>query len=590
MAGERRGRQQPRAVARPDDAAARQRDRHAHPRQLRGIDLRGARRGGMPHRRGARAPVAGRAVGGSARRGARHPQRGRRAGGDHPVVFLGCARVRARLSSGRLIDALRDPARFPHPVERVEVIETHISWVLLAGEYAYKIKKPVALGFLDFSTLQQRRLYCEEELRLNRRTAPRLYLEVVPITGSEAAPLLGGRGEAIEYAVKMRRFPQEALLSRMAQAGALTAGHIDALARATAALHAQAARAEAGRPFGTAAEVLAPALQNFDQIEALIGPGEEASELERLRAWTRAEHERLRETFAERKAGGFVRECHGDLHLGNVALIDGQPTPFDGIEFSETLRWTDVMSDVAFMVMDLTDRRLPRLACRFLNAYLEETGDYGGLAVLRFYLVYRALVRAKVACIRVHQQGVPAEELRRGEREHLEYLRLARSLASESRRALVLMHGLSGSGKTTVAQYLVEALGALRVRSDVERKRLVGLEAQARSGSALGAGLYAADLTARTYARLAELAHALGVPYAIADCQAPEPVLRERVAARERAARDASEAGVAVLEHQLASREALTDEELSVRVVFDARGEPDTAAVSLAAQLGLARL
>ncbi|HMA89503.1 MAG TPA: AAA family ATPase [Burkholderiales bacterium] len=491
--------------------------------------------------------------------------------------------------------------------------------MLLAGEYAYKIKKPVALGFLDFSTLQLRRLYCEEELRLNRRTAPRLYLEVVPITGSEAAPLLGGRGEAIEYAVKMRRFPQEALLSRMAQAGALTAGHIDALARATAALHAQAARAEAGRPFGTAAEVLAPALQNFDQIEALIGPGEEASELERLRAWTRAEHERLRETFAERKAGGFVRECHGDLHLGNVALIDGQPTPFDGIEFSETLRWTDVMSDVAFMVMDLTDRRLPRLACRFLNAYLEETGDYGGLAVLRFYLVYRALVRAKVACIRVHQQGVPAEELRRGEREHLEYLRLARSLASESRRALVLMHGLSGSGKTTVAQYLVEALGALRVRSDVERKRLVGLEAQARSGSALGAGLYAADLTARTYARLAELAHAivqagypavvdatflsrgqreafaalareLGVPYAIADCQAPEPVLRERVAARERAARDASEAGVAVLEHQLASREALTDEELSVRVVFDARGEPDTAAVSLAAQLGLARL
>jgi aminoglycoside phosphotransferase family enzyme/predicted kinase len=519
----------------------------------------------------------------------------------------------------RTIEALRDPARYPHPVEHVEVLETHISWVLLAGEYAYKIKKPVSLGFLDFSTLQLRRFYCEEELRLNRRTAPRLYLEAVPITGSEAAPWLGGRGEAIEYAVKMRRFPQEALLSRMAQDGTLSAAHIDALARATAALHAQAARAESGRPFGTAAEVLAPALQNFDQIEALIGPGEEVPELERLRAWTQDEHNRLRQIFAARKASGFVRECHGDLHLGNVALIDGQPTPFDGIEFSEAFRWIDVMSEVAFMVMDLTDRRLPRLAYRFLNAYLEETGDYAGLAVLRFYLVYRALVRAKVACIRVHQRGVPAEEFRRGEREHVEYVSLARSLAGESRRALVLMHGLSGSGKTTVAQYLVEALSALRLRSDVERKRLVGLEARARTGSALGAGLYAADLTARTYARLAELARSvvvagypavvdatflsraqrktfaalareLGVPYAIADCQAPESVLRERVAARERAARDASEAGIAVLEHQLASREPLTDQELSVRVVCDARGEPDAAAASLAAQLGLAAI
>ncbi|HXZ94053.1 MAG TPA: AAA family ATPase [Burkholderiales bacterium] len=488
--------------------------------------------------------------------------------------------------------------------------------MLLAGECAYKIKKPVALGFLDFSTLPLRRFYCDEELRLNRRTAPRLYLEVVSIAGSEAAPRLGGPGEAIEYAVRMRRFPQEALLSRMAQDGTLTTGHIDALAQATAALHAGAARADGAQAFGTAAEVLAPALQNFEQIEALVGPGEEMTELERLRAWTRDEHARLRGTFTARKAEGFVRECHGDLHLGNVALIDGQPTPFDGIEFNEAFRWIDVMSDVAFMVMDLTDRRLPRLAYRFLNAYLENVGDYAGLSVLRYYLVYRALVRAKVACIRVHQQGVSADELRRGEREHLEYLRLARSLATGSRRALVLMHGLSGSGKTTVAQHLVEALGGVRVRSDVERKRLVGLEAQARSGSALGAGLYAGDLTARTYARLAELARAivdagypavvdatflsraqreafaalareLGVPCAIADCEAPEALLRERVALRERAARDASEAGLAVLEHQLASREPLTDDELHARVVFDTRSGPDAAARELGTRLGL---
>jgi len=311
-----------------------------------------------------------------------------------------------------------------------------------------------------------------------------------------------------------------------------------------------------------------------------------------------------------------VRECHGDLHLGNIALIDGVPTPFDGIEFNEALRWIDVMSEIAFLVMDLHDRRLPRLAYRFLSAYLEDTGDYAGLAVLRFYLVYRALVRAKVACIRVHQQGLPAEDRRRAEREYLEYLRLGRGLALEPRRALIIMHGLSGSGKTTVAQYLLETRGAVRIRSDVERKRLAGFEAGARTGSALGAGIYAAGLTARTYERLANLSRAIlaagypaivdatflaraqreafaalardmELPFAIAACEAPEAVLRERVASRERGATDASEAGLNVLEHQLATWEPLSDAERRNCVAFDSREDPRVASAALAQRLGL---
>lgn len=516
----------------------------------------------------------------------------------------------------RVIDALHDPKCYPHAVERVEVLETHISWVLLAGDYAYKLKKPVNLGFLDFSTLEARRFYCEEELRLNRRTAPRLYLEVVPVTGSEAEPRIGGEGRPIEYAVKMRRFGQDALLSRMAQAGTLGAAEVDALARGIAAFHARIARADPARPFGSAAQALAPAVQNFDQIEALIGPNADVPELERLRGWTRDEHARLRSTFEARRAGGFVRECHGDLHLGNVALIDGEPTPFDGIEFNEAFRWIDVMNEVAFLVMDLVDRKLPRLAWHFLNGYLEATGDYAGLSMLRFYLVYRALVRAKVACIRDHQPGLDAQAHKRAGREYLQYLRLAQALTAWPPRALIVMHGVAGSGKTTVAQELLEACGAVRLRSDVERKRLQGLEAGARTSSALGGGLYSPDLTAQTYARLsalsravleagysvvvdatflaraqrsafADLAREMGVPFGIAVCEAPEDVLRERVATRQREARDASEADPEVLAHQLASREPLTAAELANSVQFDAGRAPPGVVKALAQRLGL---
>lgn len=517
----------------------------------------------------------------------------------------------------RLIEALRAPACYPHAVEQVELLQTHISFILLAGEYAYKIKKPVNLGFLDFSTLAARRFYCEEELRLNRRTAPGLYLEIIPISGSESAPLLGGGGPAIEYALKMRRFGQDALLDEMARRGTLAPRHIDALAQSLARFHAGIERAGPERECGSAERILAPALQNFEQMHPLVSAKTDLALLARLRDWTAREHASLTPLFDARKRDGWVRECHGDLHLRNIALLDGVPTPFDGIEFSADFRWTDVINEVAFLMMDLLDHRLPRLAFRFLNAYLERSGDYAGLRLLRFYLVYRALVRAKVSCLRGHQPGMMAREQSETEQEYHRHLYLAERLAAPRHAALLLMHGLSGSGKTTIAQGLLEVLGAVRLRSDVERKRLFGLAAEARSGAELDAGLYAPGASERTYAhlaalarevlaarypvivdaaflrrawreRFAELAHSAGAAFVIAACTASPATLRARVALRQHAARDASEAGLLVLERQLATEEPLGADEARHVMTIDAEhsaGAPEAAA--LAQRLGL---
>ena len=516
-----------------------------------------------------------------------------------------------------LIKALRAPACYPHAVERVELLQTHISCVLLAGDYAYKIKKPVNLGFLDFSTLAARRHFCEEELRLNRRTAPALYLQVLAIGGSLSAPVLGGGGPAIEYALKMRRFAQDALLDCMARRGALAPQHVDALAQSLAAFHAEAERAGADRAFGTPAQILAPALQNFEQMLPLARAHAELALLARMRDWSMREHALLASVFEERKRDGWVRECHGDLHLGNIALLEGRPTPFDAIEFNPELRWTDVINDIAFLTMDLFDHALPRLAHRFLNTYLETTGDYAGVRVLRYYLVYRAMVRAKVSCLRAHQTGIAASRQSGVEREVRRHLRLAERLAASAQPALAIMHGPSGSGKTTIARELAASLGAVRLRSDLERKRLHGLQASERSGSALYAGLYAPAASERTYARLAEharasleagypvivdaafleraererfaeLARNAGATFVIVSCTAPAAVLRTRVALREREARDASEAGLAVLERQLVSAEPLTESEAASAMLIDAeRGAGERLACALAQRLGL---
>lgn len=481
----------------------------------------------------------------------------------------------------RLVAALRNSVP-----GGMEVIETHISWVLLAGDHAYKIKKAVNFGFLDFSTLAKRRFCCEEELRLNRRLAPDLYLDVTPVTGGCEQPVMNGHGEAIEYAVKMRRFSQSSLLDRVLQRGELTPQIVDAIAGKVADFHARIEHAGAGSPFGTAERVHQPVRENFEQIRARLDRADPA--LEALAQWSEQEFQARAADFTVRKQAGFIRECHGDLHLGNMLLLDGEATAFDGIEFSENLRWVDVISEIAFLAMDLEDRHHPELARRFLNAYLEVCGDYAGLAVLRYYRVYRAMVRAKVACIRAGQGSEPAGQ------EFLNYLALAERLTHGSRPFIAITHGVSGSGKTTVSQALLEAQDLFRVRSDVERKRLFGLRPEQRSGGEI----YAPEATRRTYQRLAEvarcivqagypaivdaaflrrserlvmreLAQELGMPFVILDCTAADPLLRERVDRRMQQGHDASEADAKVLENQLRFREPLDETERRQSIAID---------------------
>ncbi|GAB6042145.1 bifunctional aminoglycoside phosphotransferase/ATP-binding protein [Endothiovibrio diazotrophicus] len=494
-----------------------------------------------------------------------------------------------------LIAALQNPALYDHPVEGFQLVETHISWVILTGPYAYKVKKPMDFGFLDFTTLEKRKFFCEEELRLNRRLAPQLYLEVVAIGGSPEAPVLGGGGEPFEYAVRMAQFDQDALADRALARGELGATEMDQAAQIVADFHAVAAVAGPERPFGSSAMAHAPVRENFEQIRPLLSETADLERLEAMRQWAEQRHGELDATLDARKAAGAVRECHGDIHLANIAILDGQVTLFDGIEFNEPFRWTDVMADVAFLVMDLDDRKRPDLGRRFINGYLERSGDYGGLAVLPYYQSYRAMVRAKVACLRRGQPGLSADEQAAIHEQFRGYLGLAEGYAERTAPWIALTHGPSGGGKSHLSQALVERTGAIRLRSDVERKRLFGLAAEDSSDSAVNGGLYTAEATRKTYARLEELAttitaarypvvidatflkgaertrfralaERLGLPFHLLDIQCDEALLRERVAGREG---DASEADVAVLEMQLKSREPLSEEERAAALPVD---------------------
>jgi len=497
--------------------------------------------------------------------------------------------VSAPVTPNELIGALQNSVLYDHPIEDFSLIETHISWVLLTGIFAYKIKKPVNLGFVNFSTLDKRRYFCAEELRLNRRFAPALYLQVIAIKGSAAQPRLNGPGKTIEYAVKMREFPQHCLLSVHATERRLEPAHIDSIADVIAGFHALAERTEPNSTYGAVDIILKWGRENFDHIEAVTPASVLPEYFEELMSWCTAGKHNLC-VMNERQSRGFIRECHGDLHLGNMALIEGNITLFDCIEFNPELRWIDTISEVAFVAMDLQARGYSGFAWQFINRYLQASGDYAGIALLRYYFVYRALVRAKVEALRVAQVTSDSNHDRRKYQGVIRYLDLAHRWSSDHRPSIIIMHGLSGSGKSTLAKHIVEAQGAIQIRSDVERKRLFDLNPEDHSGSLLEQGIYTQDATNRTYDRLAELtkvvvragfttivdasflqksvrdqfkrlAQACYAPYIVISCEAPEEVLRERIRHRSETQQDPSEANLAVLQHQLQSQEPLTSDE-----------------------------
>lgn len=505
-------------------------------------------------------------------------------------------------STPALIEALRQPQAWPHPVTEFSIIQTHISWVLLTGEFAYKMKRPLNLGFLDFSTLQKRRDACLEEVRLNHRTAPDMYLDVVAICGTDQSPRVLSLDEAgedvIEYAVRMRQFAQRDKLNNAIADDHLELRDMDRLAQHVAGFHGAIPRARENDPWNGYPWIARLCRDNFETLAPLVDDAREADTLEQVRTWSNETLEQLRPLIEKRKQQGFVRECHGDLHLSNIVRSGNDFAAFDCIEFDPALRWMDVASEIGFLVMDLAVRQRTDLGWRFLNRYLEMSGDYGAAELLRLYIVYASMVRAKIAGIRAEQEAEGNTVYMEQARHYRSHLGLAERASRPRRPLLLLTHGVSGAGKSWLSAQLACALPAIRVVSDIERKRIHGLLPGQSSDSPVGGGIYDDQADQATYDRLYECARSilggdfdcivdasflsqqqrqrfihlaveLGGQPLIAECIASDSVLRDRLMQRAWDGADASEADWAVLQHQIQHRDPLTDQERRITVSFD---------------------
>ena len=505
-----------------------------------------------------------------------------------------------------LVEALSHPEAYPHATGTIDVVETHISWIFLTESLAYKIKKPLNLGFLDFSTIEKRRHYCYEELRRNQRLCPEIYLSVVPVVQNGEAILVDAKGEIIDYAIKMVQFDRTMELDRMLSHKLLKEEHIDHLAIMIARFHASQPPVPAESSFGHPDHVIEPMLHNFTSIEKIISGNNEIDQLAQLKTVTLQKHQQLYSLLLQRKRNGFIRQCHGDMHTGNMVLWKKRIFIFDCIEFNESLSNIDVISDLAFLFMDLEHGGAPELAWRLLNNYLAETGDYSALPLLSFYALYRAMVRAKVTAIR-YEQTVDSAKTQAILEEHRSYLARALDYSLSKKPMLIITFGVSGSGKTLVSGKIAQALRCIHLRSDIERKRLAGLKSLERSSERNA--LYTENFNLQTYHRLLdlatilinaelsvivdatflkssnrklfmELARELKVSFKILHFCAPDELLMERVRNRFLMGNDASDANTEVLEKQLEEQDALTAEECAVTLTINTEQDVDAAAVA----------
>lgn len=506
------------------------------------------------------------------------------------------------------IEGLLRNSAYPHVVTNLELLETHISWVILTGPFDYKIKKPVVFDFVDYQTLDRRKAFCEREVELNQRFAKDLYVGVVPIfysngefkIGNELfrsdaevekndSPIRGRNctGNAVEYAVKMRQFPQQEIAATRLLDEKLTSAAVEQLGCRIAEFHDTIECAPPTSPRGKAERILADATGNFTMLSEPFRYDQRHELLGKLEQWTLDQFEKLRPDFSRRITDGKVRRCHGDLHLKNIVQWDGRLMPFDGIEFNEDFQWIDVLSEIAFPVMDFVARGRTDLAWRMLNAYLEPTGDYAGLPVLRFYLVYRAMVRAKVTWLNPKNKTGPPRSQNAGSStsddqlpgQWDKYLVAANYFAFEVKPTLSITHGFSGSGKSTIAMQVIDQEGGVRIRTDVERRRLAyKFKIQDKYSPGMNDRVYACllELAGKTInsgipvvidgtflkrnrrESFERLAAELNVPYSIIDCDATFDELCRRI--RNRVC-DPSEATIEVLKMQMESHDLLTPKE-----------------------------
>ena len=493
------------------------------------------------------------------------------------------------MNQNKIVNAFFNPEFYDHPVDRIELVETHISWVFLTGSFAYKIKKPVDFGFLNFTTLEQRKYYCEQELLLNRRFAPDIYLDVIPITESNNNLSLAGAGEIIDYAVKMKQFDHNCLFEKLLKNNQIELGHIDDLSDVVAEFHDRINIAGSDVNFGSTSEVIKPVEENFSILSGILTDSKDQEILQSLNDQMRSMYKSICPQLRARKKEGHIRECHGDLHLGNITLIENKILLFDGIEFNDSFRWIDTISDCAFVIMDLQDHGQTVFANHFLNRYLLKTGDYSSLPVLKFYQLYRATVRAKVAGLRLQQQKVESSAYKNTISDLRNYLQLAASYVHKNTTFLAISFGISGSGKSWISSQLADQLGAIQLRSDVERKRLFSTSVEdLYSGSTtdqtytyimatcelvLNAGysviVDAAFLDKKWRRKFRAIAEKQRIPFYILSCYADQKTTRQRLRSRQDEINNVSDADISVMENQLKNMDYLDNDEMKYEISVD---------------------
>ena len=407
----------------------------------------------------------------------------------------------------KLIKSLLEAAAYPEPTANVSLIETHVSLIFLTDDFAYKVKKPVDFGFLNFTTLKLRRFYCEEEVRLNRRLCPEIYLGVVELHRTAGGWSFCADGEVVDYAVKMLRLPEERMLSRLLEAGEIDPPQMEAIARVVARFHRSAETGPSIAEYGSPAVIASNWEENFSQTAPFLGETVSARDLALMRDYVERFLASKGALFRARVEGGFIRECDGDLHLGNICLTD-RICIFDCIEFNERFRYLDTAADIAFLLMDLEFAGRPDLCPAFLAAYRAAGGDPGPAELMNFYQAYRAFVRGKVKSFRLREPDLPKPQLDEARETAARYFRLARGYCLRERLvpSLVITCGLMGTGKSALAKELSFQLGFSLERSDLIRKKLAGRPPEDGSEDGYGAGIYGASYNEATYRVMLERA------------------------------------------------------------------------------------
>ncbi len=504
-----------------------------------------------------------------------------------------------------LFAAMSRPEFYPHRPEAITVVQTHISFIFIAGEEVYKVKKAVDFGFLDFTTLEKRKFYCDEELRLNRRLAPEAYLGVVPIVEDTAGRLaLGGNGRIVEYAVRMKKLPQERMLGRLLAEGKVEPAVMDAIAGKLADFHRRAETGGRIDEIGGLETIRRNHEENFAQTADYVGVTIPTGRYAFIRAYVRDFLNRQESLFHRRVAEHRIRDCHGDLHLEHIC-VDNGITIFDCIEFNERFRFGDVAAEVAFLAMDLDYNGYGAWGESFAEAYIRHAEDPDIRRLLNFYRCYYAYVRGKVVGFRIKDPAIGEKERGEARETAARYFDLAYTYAARLERpALILTAGLMGTGKSVLARGLAPLLGADVIRTDLVRKELLAIRPAERRPDPFGQGIYSDEISRLTYDRALEIAGAelqkgrsviidasykrraeriraaeaakkWNADFFLIECVCPEGIIKERLDARQADGTDPSDGRWEIFLAQKADFDPITEFPAETHLVVDTARDPE---------------